>query len=314
MEIETLVVTHNSAGHIVACLDSLRANQAAPIVLDTGSTDSTFQLVSERCPDVKLIQVGENVGYGRALNLGFGQMVGDYVLLSNSDVVYLPSSVARMVAFLEKNSDVGLVGPQQVFPDGSWQWSYGDLPGVMPGLKDAIGVTTLRNACRYWLWPHKLDRKPRDVPYVVGAVLLVRRKAFELVGGFDESFFPGSDDCDLCARMQKSGWRTVFLPEAQVIHIRGGDFTHIPASEHLSGMVETQIRLARKYLPAWQANLYFWLEQMQFQRLAFTYQAVRVLLPHYMTALVQNKGAAARVLAGIWRDKRQQAISTGSAQ
>jgi hypothetical protein len=97
-----------------------------------------------------------------------------------------------------------------------------------------------------------------------------------------------------------------------VIHIRGGDFTHIPPAEHLRAMVENQIRLARKHLPHWQASLYFWLEQMQFQRLSFTYKALRVLLPHYMTSLIQKKSAATEVLAHIWRDKRQQVISTAS--
>jgi GT2 family glycosyltransferase len=297
-------------------LDSLQANGAAPIVVDTNSTDSTVQLVSERNPHIRLIQAGRDVGYGKALNLGFNQTVGDYVLLSNSDVVYLRSSVRRMLEFLENNSDVGVVGPQQMFPDGSWQWSYGDLPGIWSGLKDAIGMTTFSNACRYWLWPRKIDRNPRDVPYVVGAVLLVRRKAFEAIGGFDESFFPGSDDCDLCAHMQKTGWRTVFCPHAEVIHIRGGDFSQVPASEHLRALVENQIKLARKYLPAWQARFYFWLEQVQFQRLSLMYKLLRGLLPHPMTALIQKKGVASEVLARIWRDKRQrqQIVAAGSAQ
>lgn len=312
MRIEALVVTHNSAGHIVACVDSLWANGAVPIVVDTGSTDSTSQLVAECSPNVKLILAGRNVGYGRALNLGFRHTLGNCVLLSNSDVVYLPSSIRRMEEFLEQNPDVGLVGPQQLFPDGSWQWSYGDLPGIWSGVKDAVGVTTLRHAFRYWLWPRRIDRRPRDVPYVGGAVLLVRRKAFEAIGGFDETFFPGGDECDLCARMQKLGWRTVFYPQAEVVHIRGGDFTHIPASEQLRSMVDSQIRLARKYLPGWQANLYFWLEQMQFQRLSFTYKALRALLPHGLTALIHKKAASARDLADVWRDKRENRVGVRS--
>jgi N-acetylglucosaminyl-diphospho-decaprenol L-rhamnosyltransferase len=312
MEIEALVVTHNSSGHIAACVDSLRANGAVPIVVDTGSADSTCQLAAGRDPFVKVIQAGANVGYGRALNLGFNHTAGEYVLLSNSDVVYLPSSVTRLVEFLEQNPDVGLVGPQQLFPDGSWQWSYGDLPGIWSGVKDAIGVTTFRHACRYWLWPRRIDRNPKDVPYVGGAVLLVRREAFEAVGGFDETFFPGGDECDLCARMQKLGWRTVFCPQAEVVHVRGGDFTHIPAYQHLGGMVDSQIRLARKYLPGWQASLYFWLEQIQFQRLSFTYKALRKLLPHGLTALIKKKGASAKDLADIWRDKRENSVGLRS--
>jgi len=294
-------------------VDSLQTNGALPMVVDTGSTDSTMQLLAERNLPVKVIRAGENVAYGKALNLGFSHTAGKYILLSNSDVVYQPLSIRRMVEFLDNNPNVGLVGPQQMFPDGSWQWSYGDLPGLWSGLKDAIGVTTIHHACRYWLWPRRIDRKPKDVPYVGGAVLLVRREAFGAVAGFDESFFPGSDECDLCARMQKSGWRTVFHPQAEVIHVRGGDFAHVPASEHLRHMVDSQIRLARKYLPAWQARLYFWLEEMQFQRLSLTYKLLRVLLPQGMRAFVHKKGDSARNLADIWRDKRQQVLGIGCA-
>ena len=314
MGIEALIVTHNSAGHIAACMDSLRANGAVPLVVDTGSNDSTIQLAAERTPTVKLIQAGTNVGYGRALNLGFRQTVGEYVLLSNSDVVYLPSSIRVMEEFLENNPDVGLVGPQQVFPDGSWQWSYGDLPGIWSGLKDAIGVTTFEHACRYWVWPRRIDRKPKDVPYVGGAVLLVKRKAFEAVGGFDESFFPGGDECDLCARMQKLGWRTVFYPEAEVIHIRGGDFSHVPPLKHLGSMVDNQMKLAWKHLPSWRASLYFWLEQVQFQRLSLTYRALQVLFPRRMTDLILKKSGSARDLAGIWRERRQKLLSIDCAR
>jgi GT2 family glycosyltransferase len=311
MEIEALVVTHNSAKHILACADSLQTNGALPIVVDTGSTDSTIQLLAERNLPVKVIRAGENVGYGKALNLGFSHTAGKYILLSNSDVVYKPFSIRCMVEFLEENPNVGLVGPQQVFPDGSWQWSYGDLPGLWSGLKDAIGVTTFQHACRYWLWPRRIDRKPKDVPYVGGAVLLVRREAFEAVAGFDESFFPGSDECDLCARMQKSGWRTVFFPQAEVVHIRGGDFTHVVASEHVRRMVDSQIKLARKYLPEWKARLYFWLEEVQFKRLSFTYRVLGILFPPRLATLIQKKGTSARDLANIWRSRRQELLGIG---
>lgn len=314
MGIEALVVTHNSAGHIAACMDSLLANGAVPIVVDTGSTDSTHQVASERVPNLRVIQAGNNVGYGQALNLGFGHTVGNYILLSNSDVVYLPSSIRLMAEFLDQNPDVGLAGPQQVFPDGSWQWSYGDLPGIWSGVKDAIGLTTFGHACRYWLWPRRIDRKPKDVPYVGGAVMLVRRAAFEAIGGFDEGFFLFSEECDLCAHMQELGWRTVFCPQAEVVHIRGGCVMHIPSSEYLGGMVESQIKLARKYLSPRKARLYFWLEQMQFQRLFFTYKALRLLVPDRMRAFLHKKGSSARDLARIWRERRQELLSIGCAR
>lgn len=83
----------------------------------------------------------------------------------------------------------------------------------------------------------------------------------------------------------------MFCPQAEVIHIRGGDFTHVPLLDHLRSMVDNQVTVARKHLPTWQASIFFWLEQVQLRRLSFTYKTLRILLPHGMTALIRKKGA-----------------------
>ncbi len=273
--LEVVVVTRNSRSHIGPCVDSIVAGGALPIIVDNGSTDETLEIVRARCPEAQIIATGENPGYGKSLNLGFRETTANFVILSNPDVVYLGDSIRQMAEFLEKNPKVGLTGPQQMFPNRTWQRSYGDLPGIWPGIKDAIGITTLHSVVRRAFWPRKVDRKPKDVPYVDGAILAVRREAFQEVGGFDEDFFFYSDESDLCARMQKAGWRTVFLPFAEVMHVRGADSAKVDRSDRfVRYMVRSQTLLANKHLPKWKARVYMRLQVWHFIRLGLMYRGL----------------------------------------
>jgi hypothetical protein len=276
--VEVVVVTHNSARHIGPCVDSIVAAAALPVVVDNGSTDETVDIVRSKSREARVIAAGENLGYGKAMNLGFRETRGHFVVLSNPDVVFLADSISRMVEFLEKNPRIGITGPQQMFPNGSWQRSYGDLPGIWSGVKDAVGITTLKNQLRRGLWPRRIDRRPKQVAYLDGAVLAVRREAFLGANGFDEAILFSADDSDLCARLKKAGWGVVFFPEAQVIHIRGADSTKTDAWEQfVRFQVTSQFLLASKHLPQWKVRAYARLEVAHFQRLAAIYRLLRLV-------------------------------------
>lgn len=298
---EVVVVTRNSEKHIGAFVDSVVRSGSSLIVVDNGSTDGTLGVIRTHCPRARIIATGENLGYGKAMNLGFQETTGQFVVLSNPDVVFLDHSIARMLKFLDENPTVAVVGPQQMFPDRSWQRSYGELPGVWSGIKDACGITTLKNVMRRSLWPRRFDSKEKDVPYVDGAVLAVRREAFLEMGGFDESFYFYSDESDLCARLRKAGWRVTFLPAAEVIHVRGADSMKVDRSERfVRYMVQSQALLASKHLPGWKAAIYSRLQVWQFARLGALHRIVR--------RLTQNKSATdykvwlADTYASIWKE------------
>jgi GT2 family glycosyltransferase len=276
--VEVVVVTYNSARHIRACIESIAAAGALPVVVDNNSTDDTLEIVRLCCPEAKIIASDKNLGYGRAMNVGFRETKSDFVILSNPDVVYLDNSIARLAEFLKKHPGVGITAPQQIYPDRSWQQSYGDLLGVWSGIKDAVGIRTLRNVVRRVLWPRKVDRKPKVVPYVDGAVLAVRREAFVEMGGFDEDFFFYGEESDLCARLRKAAWGVVFFPAAEVIHIRGGSSVTTDRSDRfVRYMVKSQSLLASKHLPRWKARVYAKLQICHFIRLGLMYRVLRFL-------------------------------------
>lgn len=276
--IEIVIVTRNSAQHIGACVDSVLGARAVPIIVDNNSTDSTLQIVRSRCPSAKVITSPENLGYGKAMNLGFKESTGGFVILSNPDVIFLGQSIFQLIDYLRKNPKIGIVGPQQLFPDGGWQRSYGDLPGIWPGIKDAVGITTIGNKMRKALWPRKTARRVKEVPYIDGAVMAVRRDAFLGVSGFDEDFFFYSEEADLCARIKAAGWNVRFCPSAEVIHVRGASSANLNQRDQFIGfIVKSQRMLARKHLPQWQAYLYAKLQICHFVRLGIIYRVMKFL-------------------------------------
>jgi N-acetylglucosaminyl-diphospho-decaprenol L-rhamnosyltransferase len=302
-QIEVVVVTHNSARHIGPCVESIVAAGASPIIVDNGSTDDTLKIVCSLYPKVKIVATGENLGYGKAMNLGFKETKGSFVVLSNPDVVFLDDSIRQMVEFLEKQPSVGITAPQQMFPNRSWQRSYGDLPGIWSGIKDAIGITTLNNRLRGIAWPLRIDRRPKEVPYVDGAVLTVRRCAFLELNGFDEDFFFYADESDLCARLKRAGWKVVFYPEARVIHVRGADSAKKDASDRfVQYYVTSQYLLASRMLPPWKAKAYARLQIVHYRRLAWSYRI--------LSRFLQSNGGFSdkvRLLGQYWRIWEQRA-------
>jgi GT2 family glycosyltransferase len=290
---EVVIPTHNSSRHIGPCVKSIAVAGALPVIVDNRSTDNTLEIVRSLSPGARIIVTEENFGCCRSLNVGFAETRGDFVILSNPDVVFLDDSISQMTEFLRKNQNVGVTGPQQTFPDRSWQRSYGDLPGIWSGIKDAVGITMLQAGVREILWPRRIDRRPKEVPYVDGAVLVLRRQAFVEIGGFDEEFFMYSGECDLCARLKKAGWKAVFFPLAEVIHIRGADSVRVDNSDKFPRqLVDAQGKLAKKHLPLWQAKFYMRSERVSYVLKAQVCRYARNVLPkrmdRRMTARIQQ--------------------------
>lgn len=306
-QMEVVVVTHNSAMHIKPCLDSIFANGGVPIVVDNASRDETLDMIRSYHPGVQVVATGGNLGYAKAINKGFTQTRSEFVVLSNPDVVYQPDSISRMVNFLRGNPDVGVTGPQQMFPDGSWQRSYGDLPGIWTGIKDASGLSSLQRAIRRLLWPRRVDRRPKEVPYLDGAVLVVRRKVFESLGGFDEDFYFYGDESDLCARLWKAGWRAVFFPDALVTHVRGADSVHVDRSDRFpSFMVESHLRVAKKHLRPWKVRVYARLQQVYFQRMILAHRFLRLLAPSAQRVDLDRVIVTFEAYSRLWRAHLRQ--------
>jgi len=276
-EVAIILVTHNSAGFIGPCLSSVVPSGADVVVVDNGSLDETREIIRQY-PKVQLIETGTNFGYGKAINLGAAQAQSGhkYLILSNTDVVYREDTVSTMISFLESHPDIGITAPRQISPHGGWQRSYGDIPGMWTGVKDVLGISSAIRWYRRICWPRRVDSRPKEVGYVFGAVLALRREAYQQAKGFDEDFYFYGDESDLCIRLRKMGWKVVFCPFTEVIHYGGGDSTRLDQSDKFYRyLTKSHAMLAKKHLPLWQARAYVWLEKLYFQRLALGFRLVK---------------------------------------
>lgn len=260
---DVVVVTFNSARDIHACIASILLNGANPLVVDNGSTDETLDIVAREFPQVQVVLNPDN-GYARAANTGFANTSGEHVILSNADVVYPPGSIGRLVEYLDAHPQIGVLGPQQVFPDISWQRSWGRITGAREVFSELCGITTAANAMRWAVWPRRLNLRALKVGYVDGAVMTIRRSAYDFIGGFDELFCFSAEETDFCVRLRRAGWQVVALPTVDVVHRRGGSSSRLDWSteRYTAVLLEGTRTFLQKHRGARFTKFYFGIKRL----------------------------------------------------
>jgi N-acetylglucosaminyl-diphospho-decaprenol L-rhamnosyltransferase len=229
-----VVVTYNAGGHVERCLESVVGGPHDVIVVDNASTDGTKELVRERFPSVRLIELPENIGFGAANNAGMEAADGDYYLLLNSDAQPVGDGIDRLVAFAEATPGVGVAGPRLLSPDGRVQKSVRGFPTLWRLATEYFFLRKLAPGSRLlndFYGAGFNYRVRREAEFLMGAVLLLRREAVEEVGGFDPSFFMFSEEVDLCYRLRAAGWAVEFTPEAEFVHLGGA--STVPAWDRM---------------------------------------------------------------------------------
>jgi N-acetylglucosaminyl-diphospho-decaprenol L-rhamnosyltransferase len=230
--VSAVIVSYNSAAYLPDCLRSLRSEGVASVVVvDNASADDSVGVVRAEDPAVTVIQTGANLGFGSAANRGVAATAGDYVLVLNPDTVVEPGTVKALSDDLDRDPGMAVVGPRIENLDGTLYPSVRRFPDLAVAFGHAfLGLVWPRNRFtrRYRMldWDH--DQPAADVDWVGGACVLVRRTAFEMVGGFDEAYFMYVEDVDLCWRLGQAGWRVGYEPAGRVVHALGGSSRMVP--------------------------------------------------------------------------------------
>jgi hypothetical protein len=226
IDVSVLIVHYNTPGLLAQTLRGLR--RAAPrlnyevVVVDNNPKIRVGAVVAKEFPEAKLIVSDRNLGFGAGMNAAMRLAQGRYFFVFNPDIATLPGALEKLVEYLDQAPDVGMVGPRLNHPDGSVQFScyrfmspavilYRRLPWLrwLPSARRAIADYLMAD------WDHQ---SVRDVDYLLGAAMLIRRTAVEAVGGFDPNYFIYFEDQDLCRRFWLAGWRVVYQPAARLIH------------------------------------------------------------------------------------------------
>ena len=249
--LSAIVVNHNGCPLLADCLSKLRSLPEPPfevVVVDNASTDGSQEMVRRDFPQVRLVALDDNLGFGVANNRGAAAARGELFLFLNSDAWLDDQALPRLVRSLEGSPDLALVAPQLRYPDGALQFTWAPTTGVV-----GEALQMLRNRFESRPWVHRPPPAPwrpwLGSGWLTAACWLMRRNAFESVGGFDERMFLYFEDVDLCLRLRRRGWRLRLVPEATAFHIKGGSQLGF-RGEMLYR--RSQLYYYRKHRPRWE--------------------------------------------------------------
>ncbi len=234
-ELPVVTVTYSPGPHLERFLSSLTVATDLPtsvVMADNGSDDGMPEAAVVRYPNARLLHTGANLGYGTAVNRAVSElgMSSEFLVVANPDVVWSPGSIDALLEAAHRWPRAAAVGPLIRDPDGSVYPSARLLPSVVRGGMHAVAGSVWKD--NPWSAAYRQDREPpseRAVGWLSGSCILVRRKAFDEIGGFDERYFMYMEDVDLGDRFARAGWLNVYAPSAEVLHDKGHSTGRDPA-------------------------------------------------------------------------------------
>ncbi len=223
--ISAILVSFNTRDLTLRALETLqRASEGLEIetwMVDNDSRDDSVGGVRARFPDVNVIEAGANLGFGAANNRAMARARGDYFLLLNTDAFLEADALRELLDAAERHPRAAVLAPRILNSDGSRQKSVWPFPTPGNGWIENLGLGwALRRFAPHLRQNHSPDDESK-VPWAIGACLLVRREAYEQIGGFDERFWMYAEETDWQKSMREAGWSIVFVPSAVVTHLGG---------------------------------------------------------------------------------------------
>jgi GT2 family glycosyltransferase len=226
--VSALIVSYNVRASLLDALRVLYSSKGTAVeavVVDNASTDGSVDALEAAFPQVKVIRLGENVGFGRANNAGLEKCDGDLVLLVNPDVMVDEDCVRNLARFMSNTPAAGAAGPKLIRPDGRPDLAARRaFPSPTSALYRFLGLSRLfPKSSRFNRY--NLGHLPADSVHEIdagtAACLIVRRAAIDQVGFFDPDYFMYGEDLDLCYRLRSGGWKIFYVPEAVALHVKG---------------------------------------------------------------------------------------------
>jgi hypothetical protein len=235
MDLSIVVVHYRSLDTLPLCLQALAGESRGgeTVVVDNDSRDGVEDLLRREFPAVRLIANRDNLGYARAVNQGIAATSGAFVLVLNPDCFLEPGAVDALLDDLRAHPEAAIAGPQLLNRDGSIEYSARAFPDASAFLFNRYSLLTRLFPSnpfsrRYLLtdWDHAAER---EVDWLAGACLMVRRRAIAAVGPMDEGFFMFNEDVDWCRRMKQAGWSVRYVPAARAVHHVGASRRRVAA-------------------------------------------------------------------------------------
>jgi GT2 family glycosyltransferase len=249
--VSIILVNYNGSQVVIDCLDSLQNTLQTiaheVIVVDNASTDGSADLIETLFPTVHLVRQSQNRGFGAGNNRGASLAKGEFLLLLNTDTLLTFDILPYLVDLMRQDLTIGIIGPRLLNPDGGLQRSTApeiSIWGECQALKQQLDDRSRHQISQKFA-------KMQDVDIVVGAALFIRRGLFEVLAGFDETFFMYFEESDLCRRAQTKGWKVVYAPSVSLIHLGGYSVSKTSDKLRLDYR-RSQLYYYQKHRPVWE--------------------------------------------------------------
>jgi len=224
MDVSISIVNYNTKELLKICLESIFRNlkndlEYEVIVADNNSVDKSLKLAKTFFPSVRYIENKMNLGFAKATNQTIRLCSARYIFLLNPDTVVLDKAIQKMFYFMEENKNIGILGCKLIMPGNLIHKNCSPYPWVLFLLENPLNLFRLPKWIRERIALSRWDyANVRDVDWILGSCLMVRREVFDKIGLLDERFFMYTEDMELCYRAQKAGFRITYIPDAQILH------------------------------------------------------------------------------------------------
>lgn len=225
MNLSIVLVHYKAPKFLSQCIKSITLKHPELeenfVIVDNSPSQKTSKWIKSSFPKARYIPSRENVGYAKAVNWGINNTVTDYVLILNQDIVVRNDALQKMMDYMNENHDIGVLAAKQTNQDSSIQYTCREFPtpGIIVFRRTFLGKfkSSKEKLSKFLMekWDHS---EVRDVDWVQGSCMLIRKKALKEVGLMDERFFFYFEDIDWCRRFWKKGWRVVYYPYAEMLH------------------------------------------------------------------------------------------------
>lgn len=253
--VNIIIVNWNTGALLARCLRALRNLPEGEggligkiIVVDNNSSDNSVVLAQAEArnwAEVSFKLLPENVGFARGNNVAWKTFSShNHVLLLNPDTEVRPGAVRALVGILEERADVGIVGPKLINPDGTLQGSVRPFPTFFDFILYMLKLGRIVQNHQERLYEYS---QAGYVDQVMGAVFLIRNKAWQEIGMLDERFFTLFEEVDYCKRAVEHGWKTYFTPAGEVMHVRAASFNQLVGFRKSWPWMASCLRYAHKH-------------------------------------------------------------------
>lgn len=259
LDLSIIIVSYNTRDILIDCIKSVIKNTKDVgyeiIVVDNGSKDGSSEGIREiakKYPQVGLVDAKSNIGFGRANNLGAKKATGEHLLFLNSDTLVFDNAIKESLDNLKKIANTGVYSCKLLNENKSVQASGGHFPTLgnvfawQFFIDDLPIIGSLISSFHPQLASYDRDKQ---MDWVTGAFMIVPKKAFDEVGGFDENIFMYTEEMELCFRLKKLGYKTVYQNSPAIIHLGGSSGGSVLA---LASEVKNMIYFWKKHKPTWQ--------------------------------------------------------------